>query len=352
MFRLFLVLVLISEISKNYKTSQAHTNKQDLKMILNAPPPAQFMSSASAATNNPNAANFQQQQQQMAQLQAAQQMMAVDPIILQQYNIATGQNLRSNDNKKALSEDASEILVLVLNGGPKWGFRIKQLNDNRVIVSRVDRGPAERAGLRVYDELLSVNNVQLSNSPRSLLLHDHPEQFGGLAVAVASHDAGSNRGEQTPLLAPAGTEEQAPASADLYGSSGAARTSHGVELSKLDFTYQLIRHSSASNNNKLVLGVRRFLDAAYARASALAASNTLTAWNFSSSGPHYRPSISNQPQQDTQLDSSQMTRPAIDYQRPAGSGVNAASSRRPTHSIGTNVYKCCDCYCDNAGKLS
>lgn len=264
-------------------------------------------------------------------------------------------------------EDASEVLVFVLTGGPKWGFRIKQLNDNRVIVSRVDRGPAERSGLRVYDELLSVNNVQLLNSPRSLLLHDHPEQFGAAALN------NSSPGDKTPLLAqPADTTrlaEQSASPTQFAAAAAAAAATTGIELSKLDFAYQLIKHSSASNNNKLVLSVRRFLDPAYARASALAASNMLTAWNFSSSR-QYRPSLADlvAPHDEWPLQLGQAAppggaikfgplslarvgQPHDDRQSRAPMGRDAAgASKRSQPSSGTNVYKCCDCYCDKGGK--
>lgn len=239
---------------------------------------------------------------------------------------ASSQNVRRSQvacEPAGEEESESEVYNLVLTGGPKWGFRIKQLTDGRVIVSRIDRGPAERGGLRVYDELLSVNGVQLSNQPRSLLLYDHPEQE--LLLASEQH---------TPLpqtSVAASQPQPPPPTMQLEPKQTGAEFPAGVELSKLDFAYQLIKHSSASN--KLLLSVRRFLSAAYARASALAATNTLGAWNFSSSH-QYRKSVA-------------LNEPATHQLRAAG--VRHDSLKRP-HTATGNVYKCCDCYCDNQGE--
>lgn len=205
-------------------------------------------------------------------------------------------------------EDASEILNFVLNGGPKWGFRIKQLNDNRVIVSRVNKGPAEKCGLKTNDEILSVNNVPLLNQPRSLLLHDYPN------LQTASN------GDKTALLD--GNKENA-----LEATTAATTTTNvsandaylgpvnSVELSKLDFAYQLIKHSSISN--KLMLTVKRYLNPAYARASV--ALTNLT--NSASLNEQY------QRQSDE-----------IEKKNSHNSGVQYA-------------YRCCECYCDNEGKF-
>lgn len=236
------------------------------------------------------------------------------------------------------SEDASEIFNLVLTGGPKWGFRIKQLNDNRVIVSRVDKGAAEKCGLKVNDEILSVNNVQLNNSPRSLLLHDYPEQHKLLAAAAATIGLAAS-GDKTPLLGSAGAEQQASeqhqtdsarqatdnvatGAVDLAPSGSYLRSP--VELSKLDFAYQLIKHSSASN--KLVLTVKRFLNQSYARASVAAASS-LVSWPAGASRTH----------------GGQLAHFSGDTQE------QFDTIKRPHMSAGY-AYNCCDCYCDNEGE--
>lgn len=198
-------------------------------------------------------------------------------------------------------EDASEVICFLLNGGPKWGFRIRLLNDNRVIVSRIDRGPAEKSGLRVNDEILSVNNVPLGDKPRSLLINDRSTAgqaigAGSVTDATADLEAGSN---------------DPPGSASFLGGS--------VELSKLDFAYQLIQHSSGSN--KLVLTVKRFLNPAFARAS-VAASNMVA-----------RGSIA----------------PAGDQTKNPNAGHQQGSVRSRSYHSGL-PYRCCECYCDNEGK--
>lgn len=213
----------------------------------------------------------------------------------QQHQDSTNQMIR-------FDEDASEILNFVLNGGPKWGFRIKQLNDNRVIVSRVNKGPAEKCGLKTNDEILSVNNVTLLNKPRSLLLHDYPDQ---LAVAASSSD-------KTALLDTNNKENilEATIASDAY----LGPINHPIELSKLDFAYQLIKHSSISN--KLMLTVKRYLNPAYARASVAATNLT----NSASLNDEYR-------RQSEELEKKNSHNSGVQY-----------------------AYKCCECYCDNEGK--
>lgn len=201
-------------------------------------------------------------------------------------------------NTIKLESDAHELLSFVLTGGPKWGFRIRQLNDNRVIVSRVDKGPAEKCGLKVNDELISVNNIPLGDKPRSLLLDDYPDQ-------VAS--AGEARTDKDPLLGKADD----PA----YLALAAAASS--VELSKLDFAYQLIKHSSLSN--KLMLTVKRYLSSAYARASV--AATQLAGANEADHSQHH---VRGQPHEEP--------------------------TRKPALASVQYAYKCCECYCDNEGK--
>lgn len=195
-----------------------------------------------------------------------------------------------------------ELLNFVLNGGPKWGFRIRQLNDGRVMISRVNsKSPAEKCGLKVNDEILSVNNVTLENKPRSLLINDHYEFDSQQAVDNNGVDRYANRdnvganGEQQP-------------SSDSYLFQPA---SNSAELSKLDFAYQLIKHSGLSN--KLILTIKRYLSQAYARASVAAS-------NFN----------------------------ADELQSNSLDPLPLPSSKK-SFNTGTMhyAYKCCECYCNN-----
>lgn len=206
---------------------------------------------------------------------------------------------------EAICSDATrfEILHFVLNGGgPKWGFRIRLLNDDRVIVSRVNsRGPADKSGLKVNDEILTVNNVTLDNKPRSLLLNNNVD-FDG------QPSSSSYRSEATKDVEGVG-EQQATVSSLFQ------RQSHPVELSKLDFTYQLIKHSSLSN--KLILTIKRYLNPAYARASVAASS-----FNYDS--------------------------------QPTNMNIHPTDNGNKKYNSGGMhyAYKCCECYCnnDNEGK--
>lgn len=104
-----------------------------------------------------------------------------------------------------------------------------------------------------------------------------------------------------------------------------------LELSKLDFAYQLIRHSSLAN--KLMLTVRRFLNPAYARASVAAA-------NIRSH------SISRAPL-DRVGDSGG------EQSHQAANTVPNKSKRGAFGLVGGSglhySYKCCECYCDKEG---
>ena len=246
-------------------------------------------------------------------------------------NAANSKPLLLASNNKLPSADF-EIVQLVLANGPKWGFRIKQLNDNRIIVSRLDKGPADKGGLQVYDEILSVNNVELCDSPQSLLLHDYK---------TTTASAEQTSGERTPLLplSPHLANLEAKQEA-TYGTAGGRNP---VELSKLDFAYQLIRHSSASN--KLMLVVKRFLNAAYARASVLAASQSSWATDTLKS-------VDSRQQQDstttmTRAFQNQFNRVPQEQQQQQ----LHAKQTRPQSAIGY-AYKCCDCYCENEGKFT
>lgn len=246
-------------------------------------------------------------------------------------------------------EDASEVINFVLTGGPKWGFRIRQLNDGRVIVSRVKKGPAEKCGLKVNDELLSVNNVPLSNQPRSLLLHDYPEELRQransgapdkmpLLEAVQQQQQQDKENNRSP-----GDEEPAAALAPML--AGLAPPGHAIQLSKIDFAYQLIKHSSASN--KLMLSVKRYMNPAYARAS-VAATNMSPGFMAANADVfftrndalqhHHHHYQQHNYQHDQQSSSLSRTMPTT------------ASKR--AHSIaGVHyAYKCCECYCDREGK--
>lgn len=255
------------------------------------------------------------------------------------YTEQSNQGDSNNGAQGFIDDDSSEVLSFVLTGGPKWGFRIKQLQDGRVIISRIDKGPAEKCGLRVYDEILSVNNVQLINSPCSLLLQEHQQCLEAAAPAP----------DRAPLLgAPFTPSENKPEE---------QQTPLRVELSKLDFAYQLIKHSSGVNN-KLMLTVKRFLSFSYARASVLAASGS--PWL-----PTAATSKSQHQQQKILFDWSAGLASDVENLWP-GSKRNDFISRtramltgsdqqqqrhtikRP-HTAGS-VYKCCDCYCNQEGE--
>lgn len=271
-------------------------------MIVNAPPPQLI------------GQQYQRQRQESALMES---MRPQPNQVSHQLNIRDNQSNRTNtfsefnqqlqqqqqqDPSKQLlrfDEDVSEILNFVLNGGPKWGFRIKQLNDDRVIVSRVNKGPAEKCGLKMNDEILSVNNVPLLNKPRSLLLHDYPDQ---LAAASGDKIALLDTNKENVL--------EAAMANDAY-----LGPINSFELSKLDFAYQLIKHSSISN--KLMLTVKRYLNPAYARASVAATNLT----NSALLNDEY------------QRQSEELEKKSSHY-----SGVQYA-------------YKCCECYCDNEGKF-
>lgn len=281
------------------------------------------------------------------------------------------QQQQQQNSFKLLNEDASEILSLVITGGPKWGFRIKQLNDNRVIVSRIDKGPAEKCGLKVNDEILSVNNVPLGDGPRSLLLNDYPADgtqgaasgSPGSQVVVGSQQNeasatpgptgttgtatgtrnDSNKSESSPLELATNSQKQSIGDGQLF--LGA----HRLELSKLDFTYQLIRHSSASN--KLLLTVKRYLNPAYARASVAAANLMGQAQQISSEqfiGSQVNESSLNQYQNNQNQQQQQqeyMSNQENQFAQPP-------RSKRPHTALGVyHAYKCCECYCQREGKL-
>ncbi|XP_054167060.1 uncharacterized protein LOC128964485 isoform X2 [Oppia nitens] len=110
------------------------------------------------------------------------------------------------------------VLNFTLKGGPPWGFRIKQRRD-QVIVSKINCGSrASKSGLRVHDEIIAVNNFEVDKHPPTL----HRQ-----------------------------TEEQ-----------DSKEISESDQLTKLDFTYQLIKHTL---NRQLHLTVRRHSDSELAR---------------------------------------------------------------------------------------
>ncbi|RWS09394.1 hypothetical protein B4U79_04173 [Dinothrombium tinctorium] len=103
------------------------------------------------------------------------------------------------------------IINFVLKGGPPWGFRIKQ-RANKVIISKVNcGGRAFKSGLKVNDEIVAVNNFDVDKHPLTLMRQ-------------ADDDA------------------QQDLDLDCH------------QLTKLDFTYQLIKHTL---NRQLHLTVRR-----------------------------------------------------------------------------------------------
>lgn len=102
------------------------------------------------------------------------------------------------------------IINFVIKGGPPWGFRIKQ-RGNRVVVSKVNcGGRAAKIGLRVQDEIIAVNNLEVDKQPLTLNRESNNE-----------------------------TDEL-----------------QSLQLTKLDFTYQLIRHTV---QRQLHLTIRRFV---------------------------------------------------------------------------------------------
>ncbi|RWS25173.1 hypothetical protein B4U80_06701 [Leptotrombidium deliense] len=107
------------------------------------------------------------------------------------------------------------IVNFVLKGGPPWGFRIKQ-RANKVIISKVNcGGRAYKNGLKVNDEIVAVNNFEVDKHPLTLVRHEDD--------AAQIEDVEYN------------------------------------QLTKLDFTYQLIKHTL---NHQLHLTVRRQSDSA------------------------------------------------------------------------------------------
>lgn len=295
----------------------------------------------------------------------------------------TGDNYETYSKHLDQFNSSSRVLTIVIKGGPKWGFCIKQLNDGRVIVSRLDKGPAERSGLKVYDELLSVNNVALGdNGPRSLLLHDYAAaSMANVAASVASAAVAAATGtpiergatgassqlnkQQSSTNAPNGSvcEPLEPADAAYLAATAAAAasqqpgapvalppgakatgTSGMLELSKLDFAYQLIKHSSGSN--KLILTVKRFASAAYARASVAASNGSI------------RLTDQQQQQQSTisyRTGASSLAKStAIALARPLESlGLFQSMTGAPPekrahitsgHSNNYSSYNCCECY--------
>lgn len=248
----------------------------------------------------------------------------------QQYQYQHQSQSRYNTKFWLENEDASEVVNLVITGGPKWGFRIKQLNDNRVIVSRLDKGPAEKCGLKVNDEILSVNNVPLLNTPRSLLLHDYPDplqqqqqqstdQISSQQQQQASEKAGATeKSEGSPL------DVQIVPTQHAQPMTFMSPIGPSLELSKIDFAYQLIKHSSITN--KLILSVKRFLNPAYARASVAATNSQL-------------------------LDEQGACQDDFQQQRANEENIAPSSAKRPHTVLGVHhAYKCCECYCDNEGK--
>lgn len=108
----------------------------------------------------------------------------------------------------------STIISFVLSGGPPWGFRIKHKSgSDQVIISKVNcGGRAQKSGIKVNDEIVAVNNLEIDKHPLTLVRK---------------------------------LDDQDPADTDPAS----------IQLTKLDFTYQLIKHTV---NRLLHLKVRRF----------------------------------------------------------------------------------------------
>lgn len=251
-----------------------------------------------------------------------------------------------------LDPTGSSILTLVLIGGPKWNFRIKQLaNSNRVIVSRIFKGPADKAGLRVNDELLCVNNVLLSDKPRSLLLADHPEQqqLNLTSKQIGAENLAIEPGKQNTDQAQASaTSDQSnnTSSQDNQQQQANLMQHNSIELSKLDFAYQLIKHSSASN--KLVLTVRRY------PMSTIAQLQNLTRSAYTQN-KNYLPNDTNQRQQQQPMSHQANINNSSNLrskQQHSHSIFAAPAKALKTHTLGSvhYAYRCCECYCDNQGE--
>uniref|UniRef100_T1JWL1 PDZ domain-containing protein n=1 Tax=Tetranychus urticae TaxID=32264 RepID=T1JWL1_TETUR len=106
------------------------------------------------------------------------------------------------------------VINFILKGGPPWGFRIKQ-RGNKVIISKVNcGGRAHKNGLKVNDEIVAVNNLEIDKHPLTLARN---------------------------------VDESSPE--DIENQS--------IKLTKLDFTYQLIKHTL---NRQLHLTARRYTD--------------------------------------------------------------------------------------------
>ncbi|XP_075586619.1 uncharacterized protein LOC124489911 isoform X5 [Dermatophagoides farinae] len=190
-----------------------------------------------------------------------------------------------------------EVLNFILKGGPPWGFRIKQRNGN-VFISKVNcGGRGHKGGLRVHDEIMAVNNFELDNHP--LTLHRQPTASTSLTNITATNVTTNAQQEQQTStttgsvvhhLDHVGTAGSVTSSmprtptnnqnADNNNNNNNNGTSNIVnnnqieqqtddsstgaftfggmdelELTKLDFTYQLIKHTL---NRQLQLTVRRW----------------------------------------------------------------------------------------------
>ncbi|UXI19766.1 uncharacterized protein NH340_JMT05709 [Sarcoptes scabiei] len=166
-------------------------------------------------------------------------------------------------HKKACTKHV-EVLNFVLKGGPPWGFRIKQRNGN-VFISKVNcGGRGHKGGLRVHDEIMAVNNFELVNHPLTLhrkplenhhhhnhsILNQSASQSSAMIVAMTSNsDALNNNINDVENV------KNQNHSNDNGGSCLNPTSIDDLELTKLDFTYQLIKHTL---NRQLQLTVRRW----------------------------------------------------------------------------------------------
>ncbi|XP_075675825.1 uncharacterized protein LOC113792394 isoform X3 [Dermatophagoides pteronyssinus] len=239
---------------------------------------------------------LQQQQQQQKSLpngintamkkynQQQQQQQQQQSIISSTQSIVSGKNRLSGLLLNRSCSKHVEVLNFLLKGGPPWGFRIKQRNGN-VFISKVNcGGRGHKGGLRVHDEIMAVNNFELDNHPLTLI-----RQPGSSTAATAAATTTASNMEQTGSICSSSIGQRTPTnnpSATDDNNNGAVNNNNpgdqsqqddsakpvnnnnnnndyqqfnGIindnELTKLDFTYQLIKHTL---NRQLQLTVRRW----------------------------------------------------------------------------------------------
>ena len=155
------------------------------------------------------------------------------------------------------------IINFVIKGGPPWGFRIKQ-RGHRVVVSRVSLksecltrwllfllqvncgGRAVKIGLKLHDEIIAVNNLEVDKQPLTLTLERQP----------------NDNDQRKFLIKQMFTFPWTHRQIEDYLCNSVSCVScctlvcEPLQLTKLDFTYQLIKHTI---NRQLHLTVKRYV---------------------------------------------------------------------------------------------